>query len=467
MPFAKAAAASLLILAAAGCKPDAPAPAASQAAPAGGVDATYTQQVWPLPAATGSAQPDLVATADGRLLLSWINAVPGRRNVLRFVALDQNGVWQSQPRTIVVGNSLIASWADTPHISATADGALWVHWLQKTPAGGMTSDIMLSRSTDGGFNWSAPMAVNDDGTATEHGFVSLWPQTRDRVGIAWLDGRAKTGAGKPGGAMHDGSMHDGSTQQAQGRAVQARAASASAAGEGHAHGEGSTALRAAFFDGTLRRSDETQLDAMTCDCCQTGVAMTSRGPLVAYRDRSADDVRDISVVRFDNDAWTRPATVHADNWTMHACPVNGPDIAASGNHAVVAWYTGADDTPMVEIARSDDAGDHFAKPRIVDQGVAVQGRVAVAMDAQQVWLLWIREDAQGQSLWLARYPADLSRELQRTRVARLQGRGRATGFPRIALRGGVAYVAWTDIIDGAPQLHGARFVAQATTATSP
>ncbi len=451
MSLAKAAAASLLILAAAGCKPDAQ-PAPPPVAPAGGVDATYTQQVWPLPSTTGSAQPDLVATADGRLLLSWINSVSGRRNVLRFVALDDNGLWQSQPRTIVVGNSLIASWADTPHILATADGALWVHWLQKPSAGGttsndtasndMTSDIMLSRSTDGGFNWSAPMPVNDDGTATEHGFVSLWPQTRDRLGIAWLDGRAKAGD-----AMHDDKPFD--------------------ANVGHAHGEGSTALRAAFFDGTLRRSDETQLDAMTCDCCQTAAAMTTRGPLVAYRDRNAEEIRDISVVRFDNDAWTAPRTVHADRWKMTACPVNGPDIAADGDRAVVAWYTAADDKPMVKITRSDDAGDSFAKPRIVDQGEAVQGRVAVAMDAQQVWMLWIREDAQGQALWLARYPADLSRELQRTQVSKLQGRGRGTGFPRIALRGGIAYVAWTDISDGIPQLHGATFTARATPQVNP
>ncbi len=453
MSFAKLLAASLLVLVATGCKPDAqPAPTSTPAAPTGGVGATYARQTWPLPAAVGSAQPDLVATPDGRLLLSWINSVPGRRNVLRFVALGDNGLWQSQPRTIVVGNSLIASWADTPHILATADGALWVHWLQKTPAGGESADIMLSRSTDGGFNWSAPMPVNDDGTATEHGFVSLWPQTRDRLGIAWLDGRAKAGNGRAGNANPDGTIHGG----------KARDGSARDADKGQVDGEGSTALRAAFFDGTLRRSDETQLDAMTCECCQTAAAITARGPLVAYRDRTAEEIRDIAVVRFDNDAWTAPGIVHADGWSMKACPVNGPDVAADGNHVVVAWYTAADDKPMVKIARSDDAGDSFAKPRTVDQGDAVQGRVAVAMDAQQVWMLWVREDAQGQSLWLARYPTDLSRQLQRVQVTRLQGRGRGTGFAQIALRNGNAYVVWTDVTDGAPRLHGATFTAQAT-----
>jgi hypothetical protein len=40
-------------------------------------------------------------------------------------------------------------------------------------------------------------------------------------------------------------------------------------------------------------------------------------------------------------------------------------------------------------------------------------------------------------------------------VAKLQGRGRATGYPQIALRNGDAYIAWTDIVDGSPRLRGA------------
>ena len=42
-------------------------------------------------------------------------------------------------------------------------------------------------------------------------------------------------------------------------------------------------------------------------------------------------------------------------------------------------------------------------------------------------------------------------------MAKLQGRGRGTGFPKLALRDGVAYLAWTDLVDGRTQLQGARF----------
>ena len=145
---------------------------------------------------------------------------------------------------------------------------------------------------------------------------------------------------------------------------------------------------------------------------------------------------------------------------MPACPVNGPAVAARGSRAVVAWYTAAGDTPTLKLARSEDAGDSYAAPRVLDQGAQLQGRVDVAMDADAVWVLWLREDAQGQSLQLARYAADLSGEPQRLEVARLRGRGRATGFPQLALSGAAAYALWTDVADGRPSLHGARIVAR-------
>ncbi|MGH8076376.1 MAG: hypothetical protein ACREPE_03480, partial [Lysobacter sp.] len=114
----------------------------------------------------------------------------------------------------------------------------------------------------------------------------------------------------------------------------------------------------------------------------------------------------------------------------------------------VAWYTAPGDTPMLRIARSADAGDTFTAPLTVNEGTAVQGRVDVALDAEAAWVLWLREEADAQSLQLARYTQDLSREVERVEVAKVQGRGRATGFPQLALSGDTAYVVWTDIVDG-------------------
>ena len=103
--------------------------------------------------------------------------------------------------------------------------------------------------------------------------------------------------------------------------------------------------------------------------------------------------------------------------------------------------------------RADAGAQHHAAFRFT---IFLQTRRApVAIDANQAWVLWLREDANGQSLWLSRRSPDLATELQHLEVAKLQGRGRATGYPQIALRNGAAYIAWTDIVDGVSRLRGA------------
>jgi hypothetical protein len=387
-------------------------------------------EAWSLPALPGSAQPDLATAPDGRVLLSWINSSGGRRPALQIAEFYPDGHWEG-PRTVAVGNAMFMNWADTPHIVATADRALWTHWLQKSADAPYAYDVMLVRSLDHGMNWSAPQKVHDDDTRTEHGFVSMWAQGEGSLGIAWLDGR---NIDEAAASKH----HDEHA-------------------EAHAeHGGGAMSLRAAVFDANLRASAETELDAMACDCCQTDAAATAEGAVLVYRDRSEKEIRDIFAARFDGKTWSKPVRVHADNWTMPACPVNGPSVAALEKTVAVAWYTAAGDTPAVKLARSVDGGAAFAEPVTVDTGAATQGRVAVAIDAQQVWVVWMREEAGRQSLWLARYAPDLSKEFQRIKLADLAGKGRATGFPKLVLKGSAAHVVWTDVVDGEPQLRGLR-----------
>lgn len=381
-------------------------------------------QSWALPAGPGAAQPDLALASDGRLLLSWLDSQPGRRTRLLYADMNAAGQWQG-PKTIAIGNSFVANWADTPHIMATPNGALWVQWLQKSAEAGAAYDVVLSTSRNDGMNWSEPLRPHTDGTVSEHGFVSMWAQGNDRLGVAWLDGRNMV---MPSGGEHDG------------------------------HGVGTMTLRSASFDGDMRTEGDAELDASVCDCCQTDAALTSKGPLLVYRDRTSEEIRDIHATRFDGKAWSASKPVFADGWKMPACPVNGPSVAAQGDGAVVAWYTAAGDQPTIKLARSADAGDSFAAPVVLEQGEAVQGRVDVALDADNVWVLWLREDASGQSLWLARYATDLSKQLEKVEITSLQGRGRGTGFPQLALRDGSAYVVWTDVANGIASLHGARYV---------
>jgi hypothetical protein len=384
---------------------------------------------WTLPATLpGSASPSIAVAPDGRLLLSWTNSQAGRRHILQFSsyspAMER---WMHGMSTIAIGHSMFVNWADVPHMAATPDGALWAHWLQKSGEGAYAYDVVLSRSRDGGANWSEPVRPHDDGTQTEHGFVSMWAQGANTLGIAWLDGRHTGGAGHGGHDAQPGAQ-DAMT------------------------------LRAAVFDGALRRTQEFAIDDRVCDCCQTAVAQTTQGALLVYRGRSEGEVRDILATRFNGIAWSAPRPVHADGWEMPACPVNGPDVAAAGDAAIVGWYTEAGGQPEVRLAYSTDAGDSFAAPVTLDSGAEVLGRVAVALDGGQAWVLWMREQGETQSLWLSRRSADLATEHERIEVAKVLGRGRATGFPQLAVQGGSAYIAWTDVANGVPNLRGVRVV---------
>lgn len=380
----------------------------------------FVVEPWALPVSTGAAQPDLVRAPDGALLLSWIEREP-RGHALRLAR------WQGAfgpVRTVARGDDWFVNWADTPHVMVTADGTLWAQWLRKSAAATYAYDVQLARSADGGATWDAPWTVNTDGTPTEHGFASLWAAGRDAVGIAWLDGR------NTGGDAHAG--HDG-----------------------HHGGGGAMTLRSAVFAGDGARRDEHELDASTCDCCQTDVVLSGGAPMLAYRDRTADEIRDVVATRLDGEAWTSPRAVHADGWRTPGCPVNGPAAAAHGREAAVAWYTEGKGEPEVLLARSMDAGATFAAPLRIDAGRAVLGRVALARTADAWWVAWLREEADAQGLHLARVTADARRIAHSTRIATLSGRGRGTGVPQLAAEGDGVRVVWTDVVDGAPRLVGA------------
>lgn len=396
---------------------------------------TSPLQVWPLPAAGGSAQPDISVSHDGRVLVSWLRQQADGRTAFQYGEYGRDGVW-SPARTIAVGSRFFVNWADTPHVLATPDGAIWAQWLQKVgeaDAGAYSYHVILSTSRDGGVNWSDPARVHADESLSEHGFVSMWPASAQQLGIAWLDG----------GAM--GSHGEGE----------------------HGPSGGRMQLHASVMEPGLLRANETGeqlLDASTCECCPTDAALSARGPVVVYRGRSDDEIRDIRLSRFEQGSWSTPVTVHADDWRIEGCPVNGPAVAAAGNNVLVGWFTGAADTPAVKLARSIDAGESFGEPLQVDVGGQVLGRVDAALDEHNAWLLWLRQDGEQQGLWLARFQPDLSAEIERVQIATINGNSRASGIPKLAVRDGNAFVVWTDLVDGSSQVRGARYRPQAAVA---
>jgi hypothetical protein len=368
------------------------------------------------PAGPGSGEPFL-SVADGGVVLSWLEESGDDAHDLRFATL-RDGTW-SEALTVERSDRFFVNWADFPSVTPAEDGTLWAHWLERGPTGGYDYGIRVVHSADGGHSWSEPWKPHEDDTPTEHGFVSVLPFDGG-VGLTWLDGRETVGG------------TDG-TSAAHGMTLRFRMAGAP--------------------DGP---GPETLLDGRVCDCCQTDAALTSEGPVVVYRDRTDDEIRDIYVTRRVADGWTEGVPVHHDGWEIGGCPVNGPAVAARGRSVGVVWFTGAQDVARAKVAFSDDGGSTFGAPQVVDDGNPI-GRVDILfLDEERALVSWLEQTGTEQAAVRVREVRPGAEPGPAVTVVESSS-ARASGFPRMALDAdGTVVVAWTDVSGDRSQVRVAR-----------
>jgi len=360
------------------------------------------------PAAAGSGEPNLAVAPDGRVLLSWIEPAGENQHILRYAARPKGGEW-SKPETIASGSGWFVNWADFPSLAALPDGTLFAHWLAKSGAGTYAYDVRVTSSRDGGKTWSEPVTPHRDGTQTEHGFVSMIPANGQAMGLVWLDGR------NTAGKTH----------------------------EGHGGVQAEMALVHATVDREGQLGAEITLDGRVCDCCQTDAVVAEGATVVVYRDRSEKEVRDMSVVRLVDGKWSEPRPLARDGWEINGCPVNGPAVAAAGRQVAAAWFTAANEKSRVSVAFSQDSGATFGPPIVVDDGRPL-GRVDVAFIGEGLGLVsWLEQTAKGTELRVRRVSPDGTRGEALT-VADSSA-ARSSGFPRMAVSGTEAVVAWRDV----------------------
>lgn len=353
------------------------------------------------PAAINSAQPFLFS--GDKTLLSWIENEQDSLYTLKYSELI-NEQWDAA-KTITSGSDWFVNWADFPAI-AEQNGHILTHFLQMSAEGTYTYDIKMKLGSGSDNTWKNDFILHNDGTKSEHGFVTTLPYKNDSFFVTWLDGRNTSG--------------------------------------GHDHsGAGAMTLRSAEIQLTGEIIDETELDHKTCDCCQTSAAITSNGPIVIYRDRSDEEIRDIYIVRKTDSVWTRPKAVFNDDWKIAGCPVNGPKAVAIDNSLAVVWYTGANEIPKVKLIFSKDGGEKFNEPILIDE-IQTVGRVDVAMlDKEHVLVSWVTSE-ESTTVIKALKVSNLGKKGKELVVAAFDP-SRSSGFPQLEVVNDDALFAWVDV----------------------
>ncbi|WP_282117948.1 hypothetical protein [Maribacter aquivivus] len=363
------------------------------------------------PAGDSSALPHLMSNKDVALL-SWVEISNDTVATMRYSELT-DGEWQ-EAQNICSGTDWFVNWADYPMITEN-NGNLWSHVLKKSTEGTYSYDVKMNVKPKGTTDWKTNVDLHTDGTPTEHGFVSIVPYNNNFF-VNWLDGRNTV--------------------------------------ENESGERGAMTLRGGVVSTTGELLEEYELDNSTCDCCQTTSVITDNGPVVVYRNRSDDEIRDISIVRQVKGEWTAPKVIHEDDWQIKGCPVNGPKVDALGNNLVVAWFTGTSNKQKVQIAFSSDGGAEFSEPVSVAEGT-IMGRVDVLwMDEDKAVVSWMEANdktALFNAMLVHKDGTTSKKQLITTMVD-----SRKSGFPQMEMVEETLYFAWTEQVGAVTQVRTAK-----------
>ncbi len=347
-------------------------------------------------AAKGSDNPSLATGPDGTIWLSWLEATAESETTLKLATFDPGSGRWSEARTVFRQSNWVANIFDAPQVaaqSAERATAVWSAGLSDKDGNVGSPRAYVSETADGGLTWSSPKLLSSESESVE--YVSLVPVAGGGLLAAWIDAR--------------------------GRKTEATAPQ----------------LYSRLIGGT---GPDTVVDPSVCDCCRNSVApLPDGGALLAYRGRTAGQVRDIVIARFNQGSWDPSRASTDDCWKIEGCPVNGPRVYSRGPSVSLVWVTGAGDRLRVLTKESADAGRHFGPTQQVDLGNP-GGRVdtLITPDGTQV-VTWLEstgaETKVAAGLYLRTYLK--SRPLiEPTLVTPLLNDPVGRVFPRVALVGG-------------------------------
>jgi len=363
----------------------------------------------PGPAENNSQLPYLFTDSEGKIYLSWVEQTGKQLATLKYAQFNLNENNWSTPAVVASGSDWFVNWADYPTVIFDRNGPAAAHWLRKIPGNTYSYEIRMAVSSSrDSVKWTDSFVPHKDGTATEHGFVSMIPWENNTTLAVWLDGRKTAGRGED--------EYDDLAK--------------------------AMTLRAAIINPDGSIAQKYEIDDSVCDCCQTSLAKTANGAIVAYRNRTEDEIRDIYTSRFEHGKWDTPKPVHNDNWKIAACPVNGPRIAARGEYAAVAWFTRAGNKRNVFAAFSSDGGASFSAPIDIDDGTPM-GRVDIEMTGDRTAIAsWMEKTEEGADIRYREisFPGEVSPSKTISPISA----GRGSGFPQISVSGNKVVFAWTE-----------------------
>lgn len=289
---------------------------------------------------------DAALSSDGRVQVVYSvkaagQAARGASDLFYVATTDARRDHWTEPRSVPTGDLPATIGGERQALIAVLpDGALVVSWPSRGKIG-------AARSTDGGGSWMV-VTPRDPQAAGHADTMTMSDGRTGKVAVAWNDtGVMGRGDDELAAPLHVAFSMDG----------------------------GATFAPAFAINDDLPGA---------CVCCTPDVAFDDAGQLwVAYR-TSTSNVKEICVARVDADGAVSGSVASHDDWHLKGCPMNGPELAVSGDGRTVevTWTRDAD----IRSAVSDDGGRTFGAVRELGRGSYHNG----AASGESVWMMWER-----------------------------------------------------------------------------
>lgn len=269
------------------------------------------------------ALPAVFQNTKGELILSWTERSENGNVAFMFARSADGGKTFGQKQMIHAAPGIGTGRLARPRLLFRKNGDMVAVFTMNPAANllqagerapsGRPKDLQIhfTESTDGGDTWSAPKALHQDLEPNViRGFFDAVLMANDELAVVFLKDIP--------GRKHERDLRIIVTENGQ-------------------------------------PQPERIVDPFVCDCCNLGLLTDEQGHLNIYYRENQDDLRDIAkVVSTDNGrTFSKQTWVYRDNWTIQACPHNGPQAIKHGNTNLIAYYSGKEADPGVRLVNQN------------------------------------------------------------------------------------------------------------------
>jgi hypothetical protein len=338
-----------------------------------------------------------------------------------------------------------------PDISIGKDGSVHVVWLDKGPIGTADdrgkysggghshqsfTDLMYSRSDDGGQTFSEPTRVNSSdgevwGFAISKPDIAAGPD--GSVHILYPVNAVSSTTGKDVASTAYTRSADGGKTFANARILnsdpeedlsaiisgglaQAQVfGSMAVADDGAVYtfwldsremsedmGLSSVYMRSSHDNGVTFEAERKLFPTDACPCCQVTVTTDDNDVYLASRAVSGDNIRTpmVSVSRDAGATFSERVAVSGKPWQIEGCPLKPTAIVAEGQFVHTLVHNGAEEPPGLVYSRSGDSGASFEGSMMLHPDAAVSNHPALVSTSKALVAVWHAKVGEGRNVYL-------------------------------------------------------------------